>query len=386
MDANSVYTRPEVDDYVELISYTLETGYPTDNITESQLTPKYKSGVVSNRKLYIAAPEIVDNFGNVEVKSDAMMKSHVNRFDSFTNDRLVEASVMDGDKIIKLEEYADRILQFKENKLHIINVSQDIEFLEDTVEHRGISNPNASTKTDIGIAFLNKYGAFLYNGKEIIDLLQKQGRRLIKESTWASFVSDVPSVSYLPKSKKLIFCDCGDGTDAYIYDLVSQSWSFSNEAFDGENKTNMVLDWNGDLIYQVAGNMKKFNVSPSSLSSGSLDIRTKDIDFGSPGVRKKIYKVYITYKSGGGTTNVQVKYDVDGAQSFSKVFKDGDNFTSNELAHVDSNWTIAELKPNTSSNANNIKSFALRFTCDGVVPAGFEMNDISIVYRVKGIK
>ena len=68
------------------------------------------------------------------------------------------------------------------------------------------------------------------------------------------------------------------------------------------------------------------------------------------------------------------------------VFKDGDNFTSNELVHVDSNWTIAELKPSTSSQANNIKSFALRFSCDGAVPSGFEINDISIVYRVKGIK
>jgi len=386
MNNTTVYTRPEVKDFNELITYTLETGYPTDNITENQLTPKYKTGVVANRKLYVAAPQIVDNFGNIDIKSDAMMKSHVNRFDTFTTDRMVEASVQDGDRIVKLEEYADRILQFKENKLHIINISQDIEFLEDTLEHRGISNPNAATKTDIGIAFLNKYGAFLYNGKETIDLLQKQGRRLIREDTWAGFISDVPSVSYLPKSKKIIFCDCGDGTDAYIYDLITQAWSYSNEAFEAADKTNMVLDWNGDLIYQIAGDMRKFNVSPSSTSSGSLDVRTKDIDFGSPGVRKKIYKVYITYKSGGSTTNVQVKYDVDGAQSFSKLFKDGDNFASNELAHVNSNWTIAELKPSTSSQANNIKSFALRFSCDGAVPSGFEINDISIVYRVKGIK
>ena len=45
----------------------------------------------------------------------------------------------------------------------ILNIlEQECRFLEDTLEHRGISNPNAATKTDIGIAFLNKYGAFLY--------------------------------------------------------------------------------------------------------------------------------------------------------------------------------------------------------------------------------
>ena len=204
--------------------------------------------------------------------------------------------------------------------------------------------------------------------------------------TTGNFITSNQNVSYIPKEKHLIFNDLGTGTDAYIYDLVTQSWSKSTEAFENENKTNMVLDWNGDLIYQIQGDMRKWDPSPNTVSSGKLLLTTKDIDFGSPGVRKKIYKVYITYKSGSNPTNVQVKYDVNGAQSFSKVFKDGDNFTSNELVHVDSNWTIAELKPNTSSNANNIKSFALRFTCDDVVPAGFEINDISIVYRVKGIK
>ena len=33
-----------------------------------------------------------------------------------------------------------------------------------------------------------------------------------------------------------------------------------------------------------------------------------------------------------------------------------------------------------------IKSFALRFAADAAVPAGFEINDISIVYRLKGIR
>ena len=49
-------------------------------------------------------------------------------------------------------------------------------------------------------------------------------------------------------------------------------------------------------------------------------------------------------------------------------------------------WQVAELKPTTSSQANNIKSFALKFSTAGTVPAGFKINDISCVYRGKPVR
>ena len=121
-------------------------------------------------------------------------------------------------------------------------------------------------------------------------------------------------------------------------------------------------------------------------SSTGFVFQTKDIDFGEPSVRKKVYRVYITYKT-GGTTSVQVLYDVDGGTTFSKTFQDGTNLTSSELDNDGGGaWTQAVLKPSTSSQANNIYSFALKFTTDGTVPATFEINDISIVYRMKSIR
>ena len=47
-------------------------------------------------------------------------------------------------------------------------------------------------------------------------------------------------------------------------------------------------------------------------------------------------------------------------------------------------WHLAELKPGTSSQANNIYSFQL--VLDGTSAADFEINDVSIVYRSKNIK
>ena len=147
--------------------------------------------------------------------------------------------------------------------------------------------------------------------------------------------------------------------------------------------------YKGQLIHDNGTRIKYWTDAPSDgTASGKNAITTKDIDFGVPGVRKKIYKVYITYQSGGSATNVHVKYDVNGGTSFDKTFKDGTNFgttTDNEL-DADTGWQVAELKPSTSSEANNKYSFQLVFTCDGIVPAAFEIDDITILYRSKSIK
>ena len=50
-------------------------------------------------------------------------------------------------------------------------------------------------------------------------------------------------------------------------------------------------------------------------------------------------------------------------------------------------WETAVLKPATSSEANNVKSFGLYiFNASGAVDKDFEINDITIIYRTKGVK
>ena len=57
----------------------------------------------------------------------------------------------------------------------------------------------------------------------------------------------------------------------------------------------------------------------------------------------------------------------------------------------EADWSRAELKPNTSSQANNVYSFGLKLdvkSADGsdYVPSGFEIDNLSVVYRTKNIK
>ena len=63
-----------------------------------------------------------------------------------------------------------------------------------------------------------------------------------------------------------------------------------------------------------------------------------------------------------------------------------DCYTSSTLNETDGQWKTAELKFNTPSEVNNITSLQLQFQPNSAVAYDFEINDISISYRVKNIK
>ena len=164
----------------------------------------------------------------------------------------------------------------------------------------------------------------------------------------------------------------------YAIDASSESFGF-NSIYKWDDTSTRSQDTNnlGDMFY----------------------LRTKDYDFGSPGVRKKIYKVYVTFKTHDDTdgsdgyqhSKVNVYYGKDGVAAVTgNTFSDStsSNYSaSNGLYTSDSStgWNIAELKP--SSSVNNVYSFNLLFQCaPSRIANRFEINDITIVYRVKNIK
>jgi len=304
---------------------------------------------------------------------DSILKSQVNQFDSFSITRRLASDINDGDEIVKLEEYADRLLQFKKKKMTLINISQDIEFIEDNFMYKGVTHPAAVCKTDFGIAWVNEQGCYLYDGQKVRNLLEKQGRQIIKESTWASFAVE-PMIGYIPKKRQLLVVDdiTTNGTGAsYLYDMVTQSWVKGAAAtINDQNKTNFVIDYNNDLVYaHTNGNVVKWD--DASDDSTAVDIKTKDIDFGQPAQTKRIYKFYITHR--GSASNIQLSYAINGDQ---------DTYTEagSELPVTSAvtDWVTTAITPTKFL----CYSLRLRLFSDGTTPANFEINDITIVYRI----
>ena len=156
------------------------------------------------------------------------------------------------------------------------------------------------------------------------------------------------------------------------------------------SKSNFIVDWNGDLCYMSSYNSGTlYKWDDSADASDTMSIKTKDIDFGSPGRRKKIYNVRISYKGDGSAVTVQyaINGDTDTVANFYRLESGGDSDRTNDdttpLQNVGTDdWVVGELKPvNSISNAY---SFQLIF--DGTSAADFEINDISIIYRAKNIK
>ena len=372
------------------VTYEDRNGYP--GVDSSQIVRQIKTAVVANRIAYV---------GNVHQdiwRGDAIIKSPVNELDVFPSERILESAINDGDAIIKLEEYADRILQFKKTKLTLINVSQEIDFIEEVYDHKGVANFGAVTKTDAGVAWVNENGCFFYDGKSVTNLLTKKGVQIIDENLWASFISDESLIGYNAFKSQLIICksydDASNNDDAYIFDMVTRSWITGSLSLGDEHKTNF-RNFKGDLIIgrnsSTALDIMKW--SDTSVAQ-TISIKTKDFDFGQPAQRKKIYKVYITYQGDGSA--VTVGYRTNGENTgtpgnFYKITSATDGSTSGSTDSTTplwsgtagtTDWLKAELKPVTS--INNVNSFQI--VIGGTAAADFKINSISIIFRMKGLK
>jgi hypothetical protein len=447
-DVNKNYTfnlpKEKMLNYNEVQSYESETLVSQD-LNNYELICDYKTGVIANNRFY--AGNIRQNG---EIYPDRMIKSPINKYNILPKSNFIDVAINDGDEITALEYYRDKILQFKRRKVFIINISGDYEFLEETLDNIGVNAPYQVCKTPYGIAWANESGLHLYDGNQTSNLIdnkitnQKENENIV-DNWWQigsnsagskinynenNYTQYTASVGYDPKQKDIIVKRGIRGganensfqqLDAYIYNLVHKSWYMTQRAFNGVSKntyqtamSNFANDSNGNLIsynyqandtYAINDIMKwKHAEADDSLMCASRGISsadtnerlmyftTPDYTFGNISVRKKIYKIYITYKS-DVNTNILINYRTNGSGAFNNTFLDSStNYAAaTGLTTTSNNWETAELKPTNS--INNIYSFQMQFT-DGVsVLSGnqgkaktFKINDISIVYRAKRVK
>ena len=131
--------------------------------------------------------------------------------------------------------------------------------------------------------------------------------------------------------------------------------------------------WVNDLPLDENGN--------SLLMTSKVFYETKDIDFGEPNVRKKVYKAYITYSGGQGHIKCYYQANQSGTWTAAEVFDSSSVAATNDnRLNSSTDQTRGELKFGTGGN--NIYSFALKFESISSVTR-FEINDVSIIYRPK---
>ena len=348
---------------------------------------QFKTAVLHNRRIYVGNVKVTYMDGTVESSGDTLYKSEINQFDKFTPRGKIDVAVGDGENIIKLETFADRILEFKDKTLHIINASGQDEFLEDSYKYKGIDNPQAVARTDYGIAWVNSFGCYIYDGREIHDLLEMQNKRKIKKDTWSSFITTTSMVGYNPSKRQILVVDSyntatSDG-NIFLYDIPTRSWVKGLERVDAGDKSNFIIKHTdnratSELVYGVnnstALDLKRWSDSPAV---GVIDLRLKDEDFGHPHVRKKIHRIYVTSKGASGITISATATTSEDSSNTSLTL------TNSSSLNTGGDWGKTEHK--VTAGGNNVYSIQIKFA-GTTASSSFAINDISVIYRPKGIK
>jgi hypothetical protein len=183
-----------------------------------------------------------------------------------------------------------------------------------------------------------------------------------------------------------------DGSDAATtlagQPLTTRSDDNTPEESESIFRTNMVMSQNGGLIMCTQtssafnyGNINVWDDAARDLwihtkAAEKFKVTTKDFDFSranttkktesGPSRRKKIYKVYVTFKCKSYMSGIKVNYATNGSTSFTGNFSNttyysgATGFDSYNAGSPSNDWITVGLKP--TSSINNIYSFALQFS------------------------
>ena len=383
----------------KVITYEINTGYRA----ETTIHARYKTAIVLNRRVFIG-----NIMQNGIINGDRMIGSPVNKFDIFPETNSIDVTVGDGDQIVKLEGFADRILQFKKRTLYVINVGggPGQEFLEGNHKGMGIQNPSQSCMTEYGVAWVNSRGVYHYDGKQITDLTRNKLK--LTDSTRGRGLNidedKIPTIGFHPDKKWLIIHVASNDTgsydqEAWIFDFKNGSWAFSALfSHNGEEKTNMVWTGDNELIHATAvsgGNTPAIQLyrDPAGLNvtvaSNNLEFITKNFDLELPGVQKTLKSVYITY-SAGGNTNIEadiIYIDSSGSSTVALIEEKG---SSSTYYHEDTGFkttsgAIRTVKLTPTSAVKKAYSFQLKLHNPDATHnynTEFKLYSIAFTYRI----
>ena len=361
-----------------LETFSTKAGY---NEHEKLKKVKFKAATVMNRRSYVGNVKVTNSIDKSTKYSDRIYKSEPNMPDVYTELGYVDVAINDGEAVTALASFGDMLLQFKERTMYLINCTQEIEYLEDTAKFRGVWGQAAVVETDAGIVWVNQYGLFMFDGKEIVPLIDKK----IDPDNWNGVIGAKPILGYVPLDRHvLVVGDSYASSNGYTYSLKSNSFNY----LTGNANTNLFTADMTNIVSSNAGILSWYQDSDATVTEYKwdaaigdvyIDIQSRDQDFKDPARRKMVKNVYLTYKVPNNGTVPAIKFRTNGGVT--------DYDFNNALSSASSiavNWYTIVLKPATSSQANNVYSFQVRLY--GATHKDFEINDINVVYRDKVLK
>lgn len=339
----------------------------------------FKTSTVINRRLYVGNVQYETSDGEIVTKSDRVLKSLPNQFDFFEEESFIDAAIEDGDSIVKLSSVGNKLLQFKKRNLFIINVSRNIEFLEGTFNFKGCEKDYHVVQGEGFVAWFNKYGAFIYDGQRIVDININENGQPVFDDWESNYYHDNNVIGFIPKTKQIYITNNQSSNNVLMYDIKSQSWIIGDTTSTNDI-SNIITRNNGDInwleIQSSDAKLVKWVNSPTSFTKTGVIMQSKEYDFGTPMVNKNMNTIYVNCKQ---TANMKL-------QGFGTK-RDNTPVALTDIGTLTNNTgSLKTLKLAVPDTFKNLVSFGIALKSTGAVNAGFEINDIQIVYREKAVR
>ena len=291
-----VYTYASINGYYANEVYDESPDATSDALGPESLSLNYKTAVVGSGGIVF--------IGNVKFDgkhmADSMMFSMPGKPGVFPRYNRFDSPSSDGSPIKALAAFKDTILQFKQNGMYVINVSNPAQFYaQASFRDCGVSNPCQVFTTSFGVIFANKHGCFIYDGQKVISLTGGKFNNSdwgIAEGPVNTTTADFPSVGYDPRSQNIIVLknigDDATDADGWVYNMATQSWTEAIgiiENADNRRYTNFIISSDGYLSIKANTDVGGSNTGQNLLNynhdklvdTGAQTITywTKDLDF-----------------------------------------------------------------------------------------------------------
>tara|TARA_R100000808_G_scaffold2927_1_gene10911 strand:- start:1399 stop:3861 length:2463 start_codon:yes stop_codon:yes gene_type:complete len=355
-------------------------------VDKPDFSPSWKSAVVINGIAYLGNVKYSDTDGTVQIKRDRILKSLPDAVDTFSKHNYIDAVSEDGDSITALSSLGDQLIEFKRNAVYVINVGGDYEILEQSIKGIGAENPSSVVQTPYGVAFVNLNGVYIFNGQKLINLLEREGKQLIKKSIWSDFVSVNSMIAYIQEKNSLLITDTAGTTsdgNCYIYDFNSQGWIYYKAGLPDNFKTNFIYDEAGRALF--ASGLGGTYYYPQLDDGGNNEFvwQSGEMYFDDASVEKKLYEMTVLYSNYGMDMQPIFKYSTDSGKNWN-VAQQG-RFRN----HKDDNgWYKATFKPQSTSQSiyqyPTFGTLMIKIEAEGIVEGytKFKLNQVDIEYRV----
>lgn len=281
-------------------TYSMENpGQLADSEYESA---RYKTAVIVNRRAFIGnvwqckfnrnaiqsvapastlrQPAIIDG----PINADRMISSPVGKHDIFDEFSILDAARNDGDHIVALASFGDRLVQFKTESIFIVTVSGPDDIIEAEHRYMGIDHPYQYCDTEYGLAWANKNGCYLLNKEGVITNLidglldpnrprSGQGMDPDMPEGWAVFMGNSGMIGYLPEMKQLVVFEDpavnGAEGNIYVYDFQTNSWTRGTNRVTSLPKSNIITNYDDTCMYATQQEVVNENITISQIQDGS---------------------------------------------------------------------------------------------------------------------